>query len=79
MSKSKVEPIKLTKEQTDLIDEMFWGPYKPEWKDKKGRVENGDGIISRRLGVKECNVSTYTDKISQAHFRRIEEERDLSR
>ena len=69
--------FKLTEEQMNLIDKMFWGPYKPEWKDKKGRAENGDGAIARRLGLKETVVSIYTDRISKDHFNRIKEERNL--
>jgi len=61
----------LSREQMDLIEIMFWGPYEPEWYDDKGRVDNRDSEIAKRVGASRSKVSEYTERISRNHFERV--------
>jgi hypothetical protein len=45
--------------QKEQIYRMFFGPYLPEWRDKKGIVDNTDETISKRLGISRDMVSYY--------------------
>lgn len=56
---------------------MFWGPYKDEWKDRKGNADNRDCAIAKRLGLTTAIVSGYTDRICKLHFDRVEYTHDL--
>lgn len=61
----------LTEEDRIMIELMFWGPYRPEWKNRKGLVENGDETIGKRLSIKTVIVSRYTELLCAEHFARI--------
>lgn len=63
--------VTLTPDQEDLIAEMFFGPYKKEWKNLNGIVDNRDSIIAERIGVSISLVCTYTDRISREHMKNV--------
>lgn len=50
---------------------MFFGPYKDEWKNKNGIVDNSDTAIGKRLGFEAYLISSYTTKICKDHFEKI--------
>jgi len=69
--KNKEKHEALTEKQRDSVYMMFFGPYLPEWRDKKGLVDNRDSEIASRLKVNTSLVSHYTELISREHFKRI--------
>lgn len=50
------------------ILEMFWGPYKEEWKDNKGVVDNRDSTIAKRLGLPRNIVEAFISNNVKTHF-----------
>lgn len=50
----------LSKEEKKKVLRMLFGPYKKEWYNKKGVVENSDRIIAKRLGLNRHAVSDFT-------------------
>lgn len=69
---SKNAPVILTEKQEKEIYTMFFGPYKEEWKDKKGIVDNSDSAIAKRMKLSTFIVNYATAKICKEHFDRIE-------
>ena len=65
----------LTPKQQKEAYFMFFGPYKQEWKDEKGFVDNTDATIARRLKVSERVVCSFINKIVKEHFRQVIEMR----
>ena len=65
------ETNQISPEILEQIETMFFGPYKPEWKDAKGRVDNSDSAIGKRLNLSSFFVAFHTNKISEAHFKRV--------
>lgn len=61
----------LTEEQKKLIKEMFFGPYKSEWKDKSGIVDNRDAVIAKRINVSKNMVCAYITEISMEHYKEV--------
>ena len=61
----------LTREQEEDIYVMFFGPYKPEWKDKKGIVDNSDSAIAKRMKLPVHVVSNSISRICNDHFDEI--------
>lgn len=53
----------LSKENIKDIKEMFLGPYKDEWRDKNGIVDNTDVTIARRLKLPFHAVSFHTNRL----------------
>ena len=69
---SKKKPAeRLSREQQNLAREMFFGPYKPEWRDSEGIVDNRDSTIAKRIGVETGAISAYTEKIATVHFTKV--------
>ena len=71
-------PIKPRNKKKSLsIDEMknictqFFGPYKNEWRDKNGIVDNSDTKIAKRLGLDTDRVSDYTSLILKNHINNL--------
>lgn len=50
----------LSKEEKEKVLVMLFGPYKKEWYNKKGVVENSDRIIAKRLGLNRHAVQDFT-------------------
>jgi hypothetical protein len=61
----------LTDEDKKNIRRMFFGPYKKEWRDVTGQVDNRDDVIAKRLGLPYDNVKRYTIKIDKLHYQEI--------
>ena len=61
----------LTKEHKDLIHQMFFGPFKDEWRDEKGFVDNRDDVIAKRLGVSLKAVSHQIEFQLNSHFSKL--------
>ena len=61
----------LTEEQKAEIHTMFFGPYKPEWRDYDGIIDNRDETIAKRLGINVSLVSSYIARIELKHFRKV--------
>lgn len=70
----KVDKTYIHPELLKEITEMFFGPYRPEWYNQKGIVDNTDVVIAKRLGVDSGFVAFHTNKISEEHFRKVIEE-----
>lgn len=69
VEKERKKPVPhLAKAERELVYEMFFGPYKPEWKNEKGIVDNRDCEIAKRMGIETGVVSAYTEKIASIHF-----------
>ena len=61
----------LTYEDKEIIRTMFWGPYKEEWKDKEGVVDNSDRAIANRLGMDFRVVGAFTARDTIKHFKQF--------
>ena len=61
----------LTTEQKETIKDMFFGPYKEEWKSFDGIVDNTDSTIAKRLGVTMTLVSAHTERICKEHLNNV--------
>jgi hypothetical protein len=68
--------LNLTDEQKELVYQMFFGPYREEWKEN-GIVENSEKVIAERLGVPFKAVYNEIEKLVNAHFKKIEKLRNL--
>lgn len=65
--KKKSKMILITPDDKELIKAMLLGPFLPEWKDKRGRIDNSDPTIAKRTGYPERRISTLTQQIMQDH------------
>jgi len=61
----------LSEEQEKEIHTMFFGPYKKEWKDKKGIVDNTDSTIAKRMKLETSVVANVITRICKAHFKKV--------
>ena len=58
------ERFTLSTEQKKQILTMTYGPYKDEWRDKCGIVNNSDRHIADRLGLKTMTVTAFSSYFS---------------
>ena len=61
----------LTNEQKEMIRRYLFGPFKREWYDKKGILDNRDTTIAEDLNLSLYSVRAYTSKITNKHFNNI--------
>lgn len=61
----------LTEKDKENIWQMFFGPYKEEWKDSKGIVDNHDITISKRLKMPKDTVCNYITERLNNHFKKF--------
>lgn len=61
----------LTEEEKTQINTMFFGPYKKEWKDEYGIVNNSDEAIGERLNIPTRVVSRYIYEIVEKKFSKL--------
>ena len=54
-----LSPSEWTEEQKELVWRMFFGPYKEEWRDANGIVDNKDTTIAERTGLSYKSVLNY--------------------
>lgn len=73
------KPKKLGPEEKEMIYQMFFGPFKDEWRDRGGLVDNSDIAIANRLNLSLQQVSGYIALILEKHFIRVRELRDKER
>lgn len=64
-------PHFLTDKEKEDIRGMFFGPYKKEWRDETGRVDNRDDVIAKRLGLPYDNVMRYIITLDKEHYQEI--------
>lgn len=63
MKKKRTNNEQLTEEQKEMVIRHFKGPFKPEWFDKDGILDNRDKVIAKRLGVGYAQVEKITREI----------------
>lgn len=61
----------LPNEQRSLITQMFFGPFKDEWKCPKGFVDNRDKTIAKRLNISFDVVRWELENQLNSHFEKI--------
>lgn len=66
----------LTDQQKNDIWQMFFGPYKDEWRDANGIVENADSDISKRLNIPKYAVIKYLILACNEYFKELDNERN---
>jgi hypothetical protein len=65
---NRKEPEYVSSEKILEIKRMFFGPYKPEWKDENGIVDNTDSTIAKRVNLSHGSVAFHTNKLSEEHY-----------
>lgn len=65
----------LTQEQKDIIEQMIYGPYLPEWYREDGTIGNTDREIAERLNVPTWKVSNYSTKLGKEKYKRLFKEK----
>ncbi len=58
----------LTNEQKEQIEIMFFGPFKEEWKDDDGLVDNSVITIAKRVNGNQSRVNLYINKVANRKF-----------
>jgi hypothetical protein len=66
-----VENNPLSLQNKEDIEAMLFGPFKPEWRDEKGRIINSDRAIAERINIKISTVSNYSTKLLVDHFKKL--------
>ena len=59
---------KVSAEDKILIKQMLLGPFRAEWRDSKGKVDNTDPTIARRTGYSISKIKYVTDEILEDHI-----------
>ena len=66
--KRVAEKYILSDEEREVIWRMFFGPYKDEWKDGNGIVQNSDRDIAERLNIPITVVAQFIIARLDKHF-----------
>ena len=61
--------VRLTDEQKELVRRYLFGPFKKEWYDEDGVLDNSDRRIAEDLGVPLRCISPLTSKLTEKHFK----------
>lgn len=61
----------LEEHEKEQVREMFWGPYKPEWRLPNGIVDNSDEAIATRLNLSLTAVCQFIVRECEQHWNRV--------
>lgn len=74
--KKKAKMVLITPDDKELIKAMLLGPFLPEWKDKRGRIDNSDPTIAMRTGYSKEKISALTKELMTDHIHKSRQKID---
>lgn len=63
--------LQVSKEKVEEIETMFFGPYKDEWRDFNGIVDNTDETIAMRVGLAVGTTSHVISRLCKKHWNKV--------